>query len=78
VDLTAVIFTFHRGALSGALLTGLAAAMITLLFARRKRNALGISLVVAVAWFFIALFAIQATLGIGAGSIEVVSYERSE
>ena len=78
MDLTAVIFTFHRGALTGSLLTGLAAAMITLLFVRRRRHALGLSLAVAVAWFFIALFAFQATLGIGAGSIEVVSYERSE
>lgn len=77
MDLTAVIFTFHRGALIGSLLAALSAAVITLLFVRRQRHAVAISLLFGMAWFFISMFAIRTYLGIGVGSVEVVSYERS-
>ena len=75
MGLTAIILTFNSNALYGALLLALGVLSIGVVFLRRRRLGVAIALGIAAAWFVLALFSVQAYLGIHVASVEVVQYE---
>lgn len=78
MNLTAVILTFHSNALYGALLLALGVLSIGIVFLRQRRHGIAIALGIAAAWFVLALFSVQAYLGIRVASVEVVQYDSAQ
>ena len=75
MGLTAIILTLHSNALYGAILLALGVLSIGVVFLRQRRHGIALALGIAAAWFVIALFSVQAYLGIRVASVEVVQYE---